>query len=30
MIATRRAPDSDWRSLSKSIFATESSRAILK
>jgi xanthine dehydrogenase accessory factor len=30
MIATRRAPESDWRSLSKSIFATESSRAILK
>ena len=30
MIATRRAPDSEWRSLSKSIFATESSRAILK
>jgi xanthine dehydrogenase accessory factor len=30
MIAMRRAPDSDWRSLSKSIFATESSRAVLK
>ena len=30
MIAMRRAPESDWRSLSKSIFATETSRAILK
>jgi xanthine dehydrogenase accessory factor len=30
MIATRRAPESEWRSLSKSIFATESSRAVLK
>jgi xanthine dehydrogenase accessory factor len=30
MIAMRRTPDSEWRSLSKSIFATETSRAILK
>jgi xanthine dehydrogenase accessory factor len=30
MIAMRRAPESDWRSLSKSIFATETSRAVLK
>jgi len=30
MIAMRRAPDSDWRSHSKSIFATETSRAVLK
>jgi len=30
MIATRRAPESEWRNLSKSIFATESSRAVLK
>src|SRR6202035_1367304 len=30
MIAMRRAPESDWRVLSKSIFATETSRAILK
>jgi xanthine dehydrogenase accessory factor len=30
MIAARRAPDADWRSLSKSIFAHESLRALLK
>jgi xanthine dehydrogenase accessory factor len=30
MIATRRAPEGEWRTLSKSIFATETSRAILK
>lgn len=30
MIAVRRGPDSDWRNLSKSIFANESSRALLK
>lgn len=30
MIAVRRGPRSDWRPLSKSIFATESARAILK
>jgi xanthine dehydrogenase accessory factor len=30
MIAMRRAPESDWRTVSKSIFATESSRAVLK
>ncbi len=30
MIAMRRAPDADWRSLSKSIFASESLRALLK
>ncbi len=30
MIALRRAPESDWRNLSKSIFATEASRAVLK
>src|SRR5580700_5568310 len=30
MIATRRAPDSEWRSLSKSIFAHENLRALLK
>jgi len=30
MIAVRRAPDSEWRSASKSVFATEASRSILK
>jgi xanthine dehydrogenase accessory factor len=30
MIAARRNPDSDWRSLSKSIFAHEALRALLK
>jgi xanthine dehydrogenase accessory factor len=30
MIATRRAPDVDWRALSKSIFAHENLRALLK
>ncbi len=30
MIAVRRAPDSEWRSASKSVFATETSRSILK
>jgi xanthine dehydrogenase accessory factor len=30
MIAVRRAPDSDWRSLSKSIFASERLKALLK
>jgi xanthine dehydrogenase accessory factor len=30
MIAMRRAPESDWRTVSKSIFANESSRAVLK
>jgi xanthine dehydrogenase accessory factor len=30
MIAVRRAPDSDWRQLSKSIFAHENLRALLK
>jgi xanthine dehydrogenase accessory factor len=30
MIAVRRAPDKEWRSVAKSIFATESSRAVLK
>jgi xanthine dehydrogenase accessory factor len=30
MIATRRAPDADWRALSKSIFAHENLRALLK
>lgn len=30
MIAVRRDPASDWRSLSMSIFATESTRAVLK
>jgi len=30
MIAVRRAPDVDWRSLSKSIFAHENLRALLK
>jgi len=30
MIAVRRAPDSAWRELSKSIFATERSQALLK
>ncbi len=30
MIAVRRAPDSDWRQVAKSIFATEGSRAVLK
>jgi len=30
MIAVRRAPESEWRRASKSIFATEESRAVLK
>jgi xanthine dehydrogenase accessory factor len=30
MIAVRRAPDSDWRALSKSIFAHENLKALLK
>jgi xanthine dehydrogenase accessory factor len=30
MIAMRRAPESDWRALSKSVFASESLRALLK
>ena len=30
MIAVRRNPDSEWRSLSKSIFAAETARALLK
>jgi xanthine dehydrogenase accessory factor len=30
MIAVRRSPDSDWRALSKSIFAHESLKALLK
>ena len=30
MIAVRRAPESEWRTLAKSIFATEASRAVLK
>ncbi len=30
MIAVRRAPESEWRRLAKSIFATEESRAVLK
>jgi xanthine dehydrogenase accessory factor len=30
MIAVRRAPESDWRSLSKSIFASERLKALLK
>jgi xanthine dehydrogenase accessory factor len=30
MIAVRRAPDADWRALSKSIFAHENLRALLK
>ena len=30
MIAIRRAPESDWRALSKSIFTSESLRALLK
>jgi xanthine dehydrogenase accessory factor len=30
MIAVRRSPDSDWRSLSKSIFAHENLKALLK
>jgi xanthine dehydrogenase accessory factor len=30
MIALRRAPDSDWRTAAKSIFASEASRAVLK
>jgi xanthine dehydrogenase accessory factor len=30
MIAVRRAPDADWRSLSKSIFAHEKLRVLLK
>lgn len=30
MIAVRRAPDSNWRALSKSVFASDSLRALLK
>jgi xanthine dehydrogenase accessory factor len=30
MIAVRRSPDADWRSLSKSVFAHENLRALLK
>jgi len=30
MIAVRRAPESDWRALSKSVFTSESLRALLK
>ncbi len=30
MIAVRRTPESDWRALSKSVFASESLRALLK
>ena len=30
MIAARRNPDSDWRALSKSIFATETAKTVLK
>src|SRR5580698_5731574 len=30
MIAVRRAPDSEWRTAAKSIFASEASRAVLK
>jgi len=30
MIALRRAPETEWRNLAKSIFATETSRAVLK
>ena len=30
MIAMRRTPESDWRKLSKSIFSSESLRALLK
>ena len=30
MIAMRRVPDGNWRTLSKSIFADETSRAVLK
>jgi xanthine dehydrogenase accessory factor len=30
MIAMRRAPDADWRALSKSVFTSESLRALLK
>jgi xanthine dehydrogenase accessory factor len=30
MIAVRRAPDAEWRSAAKSIFASEASRAVLK
>ena len=30
MIALRRAPDSEWRTAAKSIFASEASRAVLK
>jgi xanthine dehydrogenase accessory factor len=30
MIALRRAPESEWRNAAKSIFATETSRAVLK
>ena len=30
MIAVRRAPDSEWRTAAKSVFASEASRAVLK
>jgi xanthine dehydrogenase accessory factor len=30
MIAMRRAPESDWRALSKSVFTSASLRALLK
>jgi xanthine/CO dehydrogenase XdhC/CoxF family maturation factor len=30
MIAVRRAPDTDWRQLSKSIFANDRLKALLK
>ena len=30
MIAIRRAPDAEWRTAAKSIFASEASRAVLK
>jgi len=30
MIAVRRAPDADWRQLSKSIFANDRLKALLK
>jgi hypothetical protein len=30
MIAARRAPDANWKSLSKSIFADERLKALLK
>jgi xanthine dehydrogenase accessory factor len=30
MIAIRRAPDAEWRTAAKSIFASEAARAVLK